>query len=59
MTRKEVQALLKQKGISQISIARMANVSPQAISLFLRRRFASKKLSVLLDQILGTTGAIR
>ena len=59
MTRKELQALLKSKGLTQASIARLANVSPQAMSLFLRRRFRSKRLSEMLDQVLGTTGAIR
>ena len=59
MTRKELQAALKERGISQASIAREAGVSPASVSLFLRRKFRSKRLSDLLDQKLGTTGVLR
>lgn len=59
MTRKELQAALKERGISQASIAREAGVTPSTVSLFLRRKFRSKRLSDLLDQKLGTTGALR
>ena len=59
MTRKEIQTALKEKGISQASIAREAGVRPATFSQFLRRKFASKKLSQILDEKLGTSGAIR
>ena len=59
MTRKEIQAALKERGISQASIAREAKVSPATFSQFLRRKFKSERLAQLLDDKLGTSGAIR
>ena len=59
MTRKEIQSALKERGISQASIAREANVSPATFSQFLRRRFKSERLARLLDEKLGVEGAIR
>lgn len=59
MTRQEIQEGLYKKGITQAQFAKMASVSPTAISLFIRRKFKSRKLSEKLDEILGTKGAIR
>ena len=59
MTRREIQLLLKERGISQADIAREANVSPATMSQFLRRKFKSKRLAELLDEKLGTVGAIK
>jgi len=59
MTRKEIQAALKERGVSQAEIAREAGVYPGTVSQFLRRRFKSERLSRLLDKKLGTDGAIR
>lgn len=59
MTRREIQAKLKERGISQAQLARLGNVKPPTISQLLRRRTKSKRLAALLDTILGTTGALR
>ena len=59
MNRKEIQAALKARGISQAELARQAGVYPATISQFLRRKFKSKRLAALLDKSLGIEGAIR
>ena len=56
MTRREIQKALKSKGVSQASLARMANVSPGSISRFIRHQFKSKKLSDVLAVVLGANG---
>ena len=59
MNRKELQERLRERGITQAELAKEAGVSPSTISLFLRRKFKSRRLSELLDAKLGLTGAIR
>jgi lambda repressor-like predicted transcriptional regulator len=59
MTRKEIQDALRERGISQASIAREAKIYPATFSQFLRRKFKSERLSRLLDKKLGVEGAIR
>lgn len=53
MTRKEIQALLKARGISQASIAREAGVYPATVSQFLRRKFKSAKLAKIVNRVIG------
>jgi predicted transcriptional regulator len=50
---------LKERGVTQDSIAKEAQVSPATISQFIRRKFKSERLSRLLDKKLGVEGAIR
>ena len=58
MTRKEIQSLLKERGISQATLARSANVKPATMSQFLRRKFKSQKLSFIVNRAIGVDGAI-
>jgi lambda repressor-like predicted transcriptional regulator len=59
MTRREIQTALKERGITQASIAREAGVSTGCVANFLRRKFRSARLAKLLDEKLGTVGAIK
>ncbi len=53
MTRKEIQSALKSKGILQRDLAKKAGVPESTISLFLRRKFKSARLSEIVNDALG------
>lgn len=59
MTRREIQQALKEKGIRQADIAEALGISETAVSLFLRRKFRSQRISRKLDELLGVRKAIR
>lgn len=58
MTGKEIREALKERGITQTELAKDAGVTPASISLFLRRKFKSARLSAIVNKALGTPGAI-
>lgn len=53
MTYREIQDILRKKGITQREIAKRAGVTEVSISQFLRRRFKSRKLSAVMEKVLG------
>ncbi len=59
MTGKELQELLRARGITQSALAREAGVHPSTISLFLRRKFKSRRLAELVNEKLGMTSGLR
>ena len=52
MTRQEKQEALRLRGISQAEFAKQAGVKETSISLYLRRRFKSKKLDDHFSRIM-------
>ena len=53
MTHAQLKEIIQKMGTKQKELARKAGVTDQAISLFLRGRFKSRRLAEFLDRELG------